>query len=74
MIPYKNIAGNSGVIAYDTGPDFLIVEFINGSVYRYDYGSNGKEVIEGMKLLAEAGQGLSTFISRYVRDYAERLR
>lgn len=74
MKAYQNIAGNSGVKAYKTGDESITVEFVNGSIYRYDYASNGKEVIEGMKVLAETGRGLSTFISRHVKVFAERIR
>lgn len=75
MTRYKNLSGNSGVSAYEIGEDYLAVEFTSGSVYLYNYESNGKEVIEGMKILAEAGKGLSTFISQYIKnDFAQRLR
>ncbi len=72
MEQYRNIAGNSGVTAYEIGPDYIIIEFSDGSVYRYTYASTGQENVEHMKGLAQAGQGLNTFISTTVSRLYER--
>lgn len=73
MEPYKNLGGNSGVEAYEIGPDFIRVQFSNGSVYRYTYASAGSHNIEQMKELASRGEGLNSFITRNVRnDYAQK--
>lgn len=75
MKPYRNLSGRSGVRAYRTGPDAIAVEFADGSVYLYTRASAGAAAIARMRELAEAGRGLSTYISRHVRErYAERLR
>lgn len=75
MKPYKNLSGNSGVLAYEIGEDFIKVKFRKGGVYLYNYSVTGRDNVERMKELAEKGRGLSTFISRYVReDYAEKLK
>lgn len=75
MQPYKNAAENSGVIAYQIGDDFIIVEFQDGSTYLYNYKSTGKAGIEQMKMLAITGEGLTTFINQQVRThYAEKLK
>ena len=74
MKRYKNLSGNSGVLAYETGEDYIKVKFRDGDVYLYNYTVTGRDNVERMKELAEEGRGLSTFISRYVRDrYAEKL-
>lgn len=74
LTPYLNLSGKSGITAYETGRDYLIVEFTDGSRYLYNDEFNGKEIVDGMKILAEAGQGLSTFIARYMRDqHAKKL-
>jgi len=72
MMPYGNIAGNSGVMAYEIAVDRISVQFIDGKVYVYTYASAGKKAIERMKRLALSGRGLSTFISTAVRDKFER--
>ncbi len=74
MKPYKDLSGHSGVVAYDIGRDHIDVKFRHGDVYRYNRQQPGAQHIRNMKLLAEAGQGLSTYISRYVKDrYACKL-
>jgi hypothetical protein len=72
---YKNIDGDSGVIAYDIGSDFIRVQFSNGAIYLYTYSSAGSENIEHMKILAREGNGLNSFINTRVRNlYARRER
>jgi hypothetical protein len=66
--PYKNLAGDSGVAAYECGGDWIAVRFRSGDTYRYTYGSAGRNRIERMKALAEKGAGLSTFISKHAAD------
>jgi hypothetical protein len=71
---YKNQSRESGVSAYETGADYIIVEFIGGDTYRYTYHSAGKRAIEMMKKLAVEGKGLSTYISQKIRQrYEKRL-
>ncbi len=75
MERYRNVGGNSGVEAYESGPDFIRVQFSSGSVYLYTYESTGSENIEKMKELASKGEGLNSFINRAVRHhYARRER
>ncbi|HET6256288.1 MAG TPA: hypothetical protein VFE32_19585 [Puia sp.] len=75
MERYRNFSGKSGVIAFEIGTDNIKVQFLDGSVYLYDYSSPGIEAVRTMKTLAKKGSGLSTFISTSVRDrYAARLK
>ena len=73
---YKNLSGKkSGVTGYDIGKDFIIVQFGTGREYRhykYTYNSAGSGIIEKMKALAEAGSGLSTFISQNDPAYEDK--
>jgi hypothetical protein len=72
---YKNRSSCSGVSAYEIGEDYIKVEFADGPLYLYNHQTPGMRKVEKMKRLAVAGKGLSTFISRNVRDdYAARLR
>ena len=68
MKKYKNIHGDSGVLAYETGSDFIKVLFAGNEGYIYNYEKPGKTKVEKMKKLAVAGKGLSTYISQAVRD------
>ncbi len=75
MEQYKNLAGNSGVVAFNIGSTSIQVKFSRGSVYEYTNSSAGPKNIDEMKRLAQCGKGLGTFISRHVRDkYAQKLR
>ena len=72
MEPYRNIEDKSEVAAYEIGPDYIALEFSDGSTYRYTYASAGQENVERMKGLAQAGQGLDTFINTTVSKLYER--
>ena len=75
MERYKNLGGNSGVMAYEIGSDFIRVQFFDGSIYLYTYASAGSHNIEHMKQLARNGQGLNSFINTTVRKaYARKER
>ena len=67
MQRYKNSV-NSGVLAFDIGDDRIKVKFLDGTIYLYTYQSAGEENIEQMKLLAEKGKGLTTFINQSVSE------
>jgi hypothetical protein len=72
---YRNLGGNSGITAYKIEDDSIEVEFRGQSVYLYNYQKPGQKDVENMKKLAVSGQGLNSYISKYVRDrYARRLR
>jgi hypothetical protein len=74
MIRYKNQHGNSGVSAYEIGEESITVQFVSGDTYVYTYRKPGKTQVEHMKVLAERGEGLSTYISRVVKGrYEEKL-
>lgn len=72
MERYGNIDGDSGVAAYESGADFIRVQFSDGSVYLYTYASAGSQSIEHMKALAAAGRGLNAFINTSVKKSYSR--
>ena len=75
MQRYTNRSGESGVLAYELGHDWIIVKFAEGAVYRYDAERPGAAFVAEMKRLAERGQGLSGYISRAVqKNFAKKLR
>jgi hypothetical protein len=70
---YQNLSGNSGVCAFELRPRAIVVRFEDGA-YLYDYTRPGKHHVDEMIRLAQDGRGLSTFISKFVRDnYAAKL-
>lgn len=71
MESYSSRSGKkSGVIAFEIGRDFIIVQFEGYKKYTYTYRSAGTSVVEKMKSLALAQQGLSTFISKHDPKFA----
>lgn len=74
MNPYRNLSGKSGVAAYECGDGFIRVRFIHDGIYEYTDARPGRVHVANMQQLAEAGRGLATYISRFVRDnYARKL-
>ena len=72
MTAYKNAGGNSGVAAYEIGPDYIKVQFTTGKIYTYSYASAGRGNIEQMKILAQSGSGLNAFIKTHVNNLYEK--
>ncbi len=71
MRPYRNLDGNAGVTHYEIGPDYVDVRFRSSKVYRYSYARAGQVHVERMKVLAESGRDLTTYINQHVRDLAD---
>ncbi len=75
MIRYRNINGDSGVLAYANNTASITVQFNNGSTYLYTYAIPGRSDVERMKWLAEHGCGLNNYISTTVgKRYQSKLR
>lgn len=73
--PYADTQGNSGVAGFEYGTDWIDVAFKGSEViYRYTYRSAGKAHVEEMKRLADAGDGLSTYISQRINVRYESKR
>ncbi len=72
MERYSDIDRDSGVVQYESGPDFIRVKFNDSSVYLYTYKSAGSQHIEKMKELAIRGDGLNAYINDYVSKSYER--
>ena len=66
---YKNTSGKSGVSAYETGTTWIKVKLTSGGdIYTYSYHKAGRHHIEQMKILAQKGSGLTTYINKNVKD------
>ena len=73
----RRYGGNSkkhGVTGFEIGPDSIDVEFTSGWIYRFSYQKPGQLRVDRMKELAESGRGLSTFISKHVKNRFESRR
>lgn len=66
MQPYRSRSGKPfGATAYETGDDFIVVQFQDDTCYKYSYRSCGRVHVERMKKLALQQEGLSTYISQH---------
>jgi hypothetical protein len=75
MERYKNLAGDSGVTAYELFNGGIVVQFQDGWKYEYTSQSAGPAAIATMHRLAMSGRGLSSFISANVRKaYSRKFR
>ena len=71
--PYGNRHGGSGVRAWAIHGDTLSVEFVDGAVYDYRRQDIGPRLFTAACAAARAGRGLSSCISRHLRErYAAR--
>ncbi len=74
MQHYKNLSGESGVLAYEIGDRDITIRFSGGERYLYTDQSAGADNITEMQRLATLGSGLSTYISQVVKErYARKL-
>jgi hypothetical protein len=74
MQRYRNLDGDSGVRAYELGEDWIRIRFVGGETYEYTDAVTGAEHVQNMQTLAEAGEGLATYVSKFVHDaYARKL-
>ncbi len=65
---YRDVSGHSGVVAYALLSDAIAVEFAQGGVYVYSHDCPGRRHVSRMKILAGEGHGLSSYISRHIRN------
>lgn len=72
MVPYKNRKGNSGIVAYEPGSNFIIIRFKDGGTYLYNDTKPGVKHVTKMLRLAATGEGLATYINKYVRENYDR--
>lgn len=75
MERYKNLNGDSNVVAYQLGAGTITVQFATGAYknYVYDAVTPGAATVAELSRLAEAGRGLNSYIARVVKkNYANK--
>lgn len=74
MKSYRDAGGDSGVSAYEYGADWIRVQFKDNAVYEYTSSSAGQGNIDTLKSLADAGNGLNSFINKNVKKrYSQKI-
>ncbi len=73
MERYRNSGGDSGIVSYEIGENYIKVLFSDQKTYTYTYSSAGQYHIEHMKSRARRGSGLNGYINQNVKyKYARR--
>lgn len=70
MERYKNLSGQSNVVAYEISQDAITVQFASGVYRNYVYDSDhpGPVMVAELQRLATVGRGLNSYISRVVKS------
>ena len=72
MTKYKNFDKDSGVSEFQISENSISVKFAGANrIYKYTVESAGRDNIEEMKVLAQNGAGLNSYINRYVKNNYE---
>ncbi len=72
MERYKNLSGKSNIYAYQIDDESIIILFNDGWFYSYSSMSAGFANVNQMKILANNGFGLNSFIMTKVKKLYER--
>lgn len=75
MQRYSNLSGESGVIAFGIRDGAILVEFHDQSLYLYNTEKPGTAALAQLQKLANAGQGLNSYITRHIgKNYFDKIR
>ncbi|BBV63709.1 TPA: hypothetical protein N2N50_000142 [Kluyvera ascorbata] len=75
MNVYQNRGHDSGITQFETGTNSIAVYFSDDSAYLYNATAPGVQMVAEMTRLAQSGEGLNSYINRYVRaNYAQKIR
>lgn len=75
MIKYADLDHDSSIAGFETTADSITIYFKDNSVYLYNYQVTGSHHIIQMNLLAHRGEGLNSYIMKYVKTkFARKIR
>lgn len=75
MKRYEDRSGRGGITGCEIFSNGIILEFKYVDQYLYDYSKPGKEHVEQMKILAEQGEGLTTYVNQLIRsNYKKKIK
>ncbi len=72
MKNYRDSDNNSNISGYEYGEDWIRVYFKDDSEYEYTGSGVSQYTINQMKALADAGDGLNSFISKNKPPYSSK--
>lgn len=65
MKPYRNLSGDSGVVGYEIGRNYIRIRFSSNDDYTYEAGRVGRKHLAELQRRAAAGRGLATYINAH---------
>jgi hypothetical protein len=75
MPNYANRDGDSPIVSWEEGPDYIAICFKGRMKYTYTNASAGSHHVSRMKQLAASGAGLASYISDHAKHgYASKER
>jgi len=74
MQKYNDKNKDSNIDEFDCGKDYIKVKFFDGVIYTYTYSSAGAFHIETMKKLANAHNGLNSYINKNKPNYKSKIK
>ena len=74
MVEYQNLGGDSKILAYEIGEDFIDIKLKSGqwTLYTYTYQSAGEYTVNRMKGFAKCGEGLGFYINKKKPQFSDR--
>lgn len=72
MKPYRDSDNNSNIEAYEYGDNWITIRFKDDSEYEYTGNGVSFYVLNQMKALADAGDGLNAFINEHKPPYSSK--
>lgn len=73
MKPYKDTDNDSNIEAYEYDEDSITIRFKDESVYEYTGDCVTPYMLNQMKALADAGDGLNAFINEHKPPYSSKM-
>lgn len=68
MQRYRDTDGESSILAYESGPDYLRVQFSDGSILRYTTASVGPRHLDEMQRRATEGEALEQYLTMHAKN------
>lgn len=72
MKTYKDYDNDSNIEAYDYGEDWITIRFKDATEYEYEGEHVSFYVLNQMKALADAGEGLNAFVNENKPPYSSK--
>lgn len=66
MQPYTDRGGDTTVIGFEDGDDFIRIQYLDGAILEFRVGEVSAAHVMNLRQLAQLGEGLQSYLSRHV--------